>query len=539
MRLRSHLITLVLVAVLPLLVFSAIVLGLVANSERDATERGLRATVRAMGTSADHVLDNAIGALEVLATSELLDAGNLPGFHALAVRALEAQPGWLSIAVVDPSGRQLLNTLRPTGTELPPPADARTVSAVLTRRTPVVSDLVSGDLPARTHVVVAVPVVRAGVLRGALLTALDAATVVPVLEAQQLPRAWVAGVVDGRGVIVARTPEPQRFIGHAAAPDYIAFTNSRAAGSARLAGVDDVWRHTVFNRLQHAPWTVYLALPATTMDAVFQRSLGALIGGGFVFLGAGVVLALLVGRRLTAPIVSLSSAAARMGAGEPPEAAHVSGVEEVSALAVALSDAARRRREVESERETLLERAEVSRERAVLLAEASRLLASSLDYETTLQRLARLVVPTLADLCVIDIVSDDGEIRQLAAVHADPAKDAAARELGRRFPPDRRGHHPVARALRSGRPELASEISADTLETIAPDPSHRDLAHMMAYTSYLVVPIIARERTFGAISLVSAGSGRRYTAEELPRGCIGRARRVCAPRRRQRILAAS
>src|SRR5262249_1891032 len=190
--------------------------------------------------------------------------------------------------------------------------------------------------------------------------------------------------------------------------------------------------------------------------------------------------------------------------------------EEVSALAVALSDAARRRREVESERQTLLERAEASRERAALLAEASRLLASSLDYEATLQRLARLLVPTLADLCVIDVVGDGGGVRGLAAVHAAPATETAARELGRRFPPDRRGHHPVARALRSGRPELASEMSADTLEIIAPDPAHRDLAHIMAYASYLVVPIIARERTFGAISLVSAGSGRRYTAEELP-----------------------
>ena len=509
MKLRSHLIILVLVALLPLLVFSAIVLGLAADSERDATERGLRATGRAMGTAVDHTLDNAIGALEVLATSELLDAGDLPGFHAAAARALEAQPGWLSVAVVDPRGRQRLNTLRPTGTELPPPADTRTVSAVLAQRKPVVSDLISGDLPGRAHVVVAVPVLRAGILRGALLTALDATTLVRVLQSQQLPGGWVAGIVDGHGVVVARTPEPQHFIGQPAAPSYVAFTATREAGSARLAGLDDVLRHTVFNRLQHARWTVFLALPATRMDAVFQRSLWTLGGGGLVFLGAGIVLALLVGRRLTAPIMSLSSAAARLDAGERPEPSPESSVNEVAALGVVLADAARRRREAEGQREMVLER-------AALLAEASRLLASSLDYETTLQRLARLLVPTLADLCVIDIAGDDGEIRRLAAVHADPTKNDAARELARRFPPDRRGHHPVARALRSGRPELASEISADVLETIAPDPAHRELAHAMAYSSYLVVPIIARERTFGAISLVSAGSGRRYTAEEVP-----------------------
>ena len=516
MTLRSHLITLVLVAVLPLLVFSAIVLALAADSERDATERGLRATGRAVGTAVDHTLDKAIGALEVLASSELLDAGDLPAFRAAAVRALEGQPGWLSVSVVDAEGGQRLNTLQPTGTELPPPADATTIATVLARRMPVVSDLISGGLPGRAHVVVAVPVLREGSLRGALLTALDAATLARVLDAQQLPGEWAAGIVDGRGVIVARTPESSRYTGQPARPEYVAFTERRDGGAARLPGLDGLRRHTVFSRLQHARWTVYLALPATTMDAVLQRSLWALIGGGIFFLAAGLVLAVFVGRRVTAPIVSLSSAAARLGAGQLPEAPPVSGVDEVAALAGALTDAARRRREIEAEREIFLARVEAARERAALLAEASRLLASSLDYEATLERLARLLVPALADLCVVDLVGDDGEIRRVAAAHADPAKDEAARELARRFSPDRRGHHPVARALRSGRPELASEISAETLETIAPDPAHRELAHAMGYASYLVVPITARERTLGAISLVSAGSGRRYMAEDVP-----------------------
>jgi signal transduction histidine kinase len=516
MTLRSHLITLVLVAVLPLLVFSAIVLALVADSERDATERGLRATGRAVGTAVDHTLDKAIGALEVLASSELLDAGDLPTFHAAAVRALEGQPGWLSVSVVDAQGDQRLNTLQPTGTQLPPPADATTIATVLARRTPVVSDLISGGLPGRAHVVVAVPVLREGSLRGAVLTALDAATLARVLDAQQLPGAWTAGIVDGRGLIVARTPESSHYTGQPARPEYVAFTERRDGGATRLPGLDGLRRHTVFSRLQHARWTVYLALPATTMDAVLQRSLWALIGGGIFFLAAGLVLAVVVGRRVTTPIVLLSSAATRLGAGQLPEAPPVSGVHEVAALAAALTDAARRRREIEAEREIFLGRAEAARERAALLAEASRLLASSLDYEATLERLARLLVPALADLCVVDLIGDDGEIRRVAAAHADPAKEEAARELARRFSPDRRGHHPVARALRSGRPELATDISTDALEAIAPDPAHRELAHAMAYASYLVVPITARERTLGAISLVSAGSGRRYTAEDVP-----------------------
>src|SRR5205823_6073730 len=235
MTLRSHLITLVLVAVLPLLVFSAIVLALAADSERDATERGLRATGRAVGTAVDHTLDKAIGALEMLASSELLDAGDLPAFRAAAVRALEGQPGWLSVSVVDAEGGQRLNTLQPTGTELPPPADATTIATVLARRMPVVSDLISGGLPGRAHVVVAVPVLREGSLRGALLTALDAATLARVLDAQQLPGEWAAGIVDGRGVIVARTPESSRYTGQLARPEYVAFTERRRGGWARAS----------------------------------------------------------------------------------------------------------------------------------------------------------------------------------------------------------------------------------------------------------------------------------------------------------------
>src|SRR5437660_625102 len=242
MTLRSHLITLVLVAVLPLLLFSAIVVGLAADSERDATERGLRATGRAVSSAVDHTLDNAIGALEVLATSELLDGGDLPGFHKVAARALEGQRGWLSVAVVDRAGRQVLNTLRPTGAELPPPADARTVAAVLARRLPIVSDLIAGDLPARAHVVVAVPVLRGRALRGALLTALDAHDLARVLEAQQLPHQWAAAIVDGHGVVVARVPEPQRFVGQPATAAYVALTARGDSCAARVPDLDGVAR---------------------------------------------------------------------------------------------------------------------------------------------------------------------------------------------------------------------------------------------------------------------------------------------------------
>src|SRR5215216_4652823 len=67
------------------------------------------------------------------------------------------------------------------------------------------------------------------------------------------------------------------------------------------------------------------------------------------------------------------------------------------------------------------------------LAEASEILAGSLDYETELERVARLIVPILADWCVVDLLADDGRLHRLAVAHRDPAKADSALELQRRY----------------------------------------------------------------------------------------------------------
>jgi signal transduction histidine kinase/ActR/RegA family two-component response regulator len=151
---------------------------------------------------------------------------------------------------------------------------------------------------------------------------------------------------------------------------------------------------------------------------------------------------------------------------------------------------------------------------AGFLAEIGTLLASSLDYEETLQRLARHCVPVLADLCVIDVLDEGGAIRRVAAAHARPGQEARAAEV-RRFAPDPDGAHPVARVLRTGAPDVAGRISDETLACIAPHPDHRRVADALGYTSYIVVPMIARGRTLGTISLVACESGRSYDAGDL------------------------
>jgi PAS domain S-box-containing protein len=149
------------------------------------------------------------------------------------------------------------------------------------------------------------------------------------------------------------------------------------------------------------------------------------------------------------------------------------------------------------------------------LAEAGTTFSSSLDYRTTLASVARLAVSYLADWCVVDILEEDGSLDRLAMTHQDPEKVALARELEERYPPEPDAPRGVAQVLRTGQSELISEISEQLVEEAAYDAEHREILQGLGLKSYMIVPLVARGRTLGVISLVSAESGRRYGQAEL------------------------
>jgi PAS domain S-box-containing protein len=156
------------------------------------------------------------------------------------------------------------------------------------------------------------------------------------------------------------------------------------------------------------------------------------------------------------------------------------------------------------------------------LAETSALLSWSLDYPESYERLAQLCVPFLADLCLIDVAEDDG-IRRHAAAHADAEQAEIARLLATEFAPDPFGSHPAASVLRGGRSEMAEEMTEEFLRATTRSDDHYRVVTALGFTSYMCVPLTARGRTLGALTLVSAGSGRRFgpadlaLAEELAR----------------------
>lgn len=158
--------------------------------------------------------------------------------------------------------------------------------------------------------------------------------------------------------------------------------------------------------------------------------------------------------------------------------------------------------------------AEAAAHREALLAESSVILASSLDYEVTISRVAQLVVPRLADWCFFDLEDDAGTIQRVAVACADPERGDLARAL-RAFPPveDRAAGVPLT--LRTGEPQLVPGVDDRFLEAAARSDEHLRLLRLVGLRSFIFVPLIARGRTLGVLTLATAESGRVYATADL------------------------
>ena len=178
---------------------------------------------------------------------------------------------------------------------------------------------------------------------------------------------------------------------------------------------------------------------------------------------------------------------------------------------------------------TEIKRAELGQR---FLAEASHALNASLDHHQTLQDVARLAVPTVADWCAVDLVAGD-DLERVAVAHVDPERVTMARELQERYPPDPDAVTGVYAVVRFGRAELYREVSDELLVRVARDEEHLALLRTVGLRSAMLAPMTLRDRVLGVITFASAESGRGTTR------WTSRSRRIwpCGPPPRSRTRA--
>jgi signal transduction histidine kinase len=153
--------------------------------------------------------------------------------------------------------------------------------------------------------------------------------------------------------------------------------------------------------------------------------------------------------------------------------------------------------------------------KAGFLAEASRLLAGSLDYETTLATVAGMALPHLGAWCFVDLIEPGGEMRRLAVIHPDPDKQTLARRLEGGWPPSRDDPFGVPHAMRTRESEIIREVPDDMLVEAARTEEILEMLRELGIGSLMVVPLIARDEVLGAITYVSPSGGRIYSEDDM------------------------
>ena len=347
MRLRSYLLVLIGGILLPVLLFSAVMLVLFDRQTRAATEKGLVETARALSVAVDRELTASISVLRALATADSLASGDLKTFHRRMRAVLVSQPGWENIRLYDASGQQRLNTSRPFGEPLPRTANPELLIQAVRDRAPAVSNLFRGSVLGRPVVSVVVPVLAGDRVRYVLGMAFRPSVLSELLGAQGMPAGSIAALIDANGVFIARTREPLRTVGQPASPDFVRKMRASPDTAFRSVTIEGNDIYAGVSRSALSSWTVEIWVPAAAVDGPLRVSLWALAGIDALSVVVALMVGIPIARRLRRSIHSLSRAARTFVDGQWVDVP-ASGVSEIDEVVRSMERADRERQQIEA-----------------------------------------------------------------------------------------------------------------------------------------------------------------------------------------------
>ncbi|MEO5698613.1 MAG: hypothetical protein ABIQ60_15935, partial [Burkholderiaceae bacterium] len=330
---RSRLLLLVLSLLLPGMLGVAWLIGSTYQAEREAHERTLRDSARAMSQLVDTELARRATIAQMLAQSRWLDeapplSGNdLAKFRLQAQQALKGLSGWIELRAAD---RTLIDT---RAADVAPTSRA---PAPLSEVSQVRKLLVEPDADV-AHAALVEPVQRDGVTVYNVVVTILPTELQRIIDSMDLPESWVGTVLDTAGVVVARHPGGSTFVGRAVTPDLRGHLASKSEGPFESRSLDGVHAAGFYNT-SPLGWTYVSAMPREEFAGVMSNSMLRVLVASVVLLSLAVAAALWVASRIAEPVRELNAAARRLNADEPV-APRVTGIVELDAVAQTLSEA--------------------------------------------------------------------------------------------------------------------------------------------------------------------------------------------------------
>ena len=340
-KLAAHLIIFAIGTLLPMIAVAVLTSAFLAQRERERFKQGATEQTAALLSTVDTELKSSVSALRGMANSRSLDNDDLPSFYAEAIRTVQTQPNWTTIILVSPSGQQIVNTLRPLGAELPAAFERDSLEEVLRTGKPVVGSLVDTKLRKGLGFTIRVPVVREGVTKYVLTAGIDPKVILDLLLSQTLPSKWVAAVLDRNGRLIARTRDPEKYIGKFAGKSLLTALARAPEGWFPGTTLEGNAVYTPYRTSKFSGWAVAIGIPAQEFQAGARQTLMMIGGGTIAAASLAFWMAILLGRRVAAPVIALATAAKAMSQGDHPEIspAPSHGITEIAVLTRALREA--------------------------------------------------------------------------------------------------------------------------------------------------------------------------------------------------------
>jgi PAS domain-containing protein len=349
---QARLVILILATVLPLVGLASFGMIRTVDDERARIERDVRDRVADLLADVDRQITSIQAELRVLAVSPSLQTGDFAAFDRQMREALKIQG--TSIVLLDTKAQQLINTNRPFGEPLPRATNSEMLDRVVETSQPQISDLIIGAVLRRPVLTVGVPVFRDGEVAYVLVMVLGPEILSALLNEQNVPPDWSAGIFDRNSLIVAHNRGLDRLIGQPATPALRARISKSPEGWFPSVTNEGIAVYSTFRRSPISGWTAAIGLPREFVDAPLRRAQSLAFGGGGTALAVSLVLAWWMARAIRRPVEALTAAARALGSGAPlcPSIGGVRELDQVGdalcASAVALEQRVRAREQAEA-----------------------------------------------------------------------------------------------------------------------------------------------------------------------------------------------
>ncbi|NES95425.1 MAG: response regulator [Desertifilum sp. SIO1I2] len=347
------------------MLFAVTVVYQLSRQEQAASERRILLAARNLASTVERELSSTTRTLQALTALESLTSNDLQAFHQEATQVVQTQASWVTVILLSPEGQQLVNTLQPFGQPLPQASERDSLQEVVTTNQPAIGNFSPSILKRNlSGVPVRIPVMRDGQLQYILTAILNQTAIAQAVQAQtSIEGEWTRTIVDGQGVVVARTREPERFVGQRGTPSFLQRIEREREGVYRDTTLDNISVFIAFSQIGNSPWTAAVTVPVQVIQKPTRQALLLTVGSGLALLLVSGIGAFILSRQISRSITLAADAAAALAKGEHPHVSSLS-IREVVFLGQSLKFAANLLSQREQEREENLRRAEAAREEA-------------------------------------------------------------------------------------------------------------------------------------------------------------------------------